>query len=290
MLRQGFTRMIALWATMSLLLASCSIYDEYPHRKQRDILLQVVDESGNVLPDSVAPDEVYAFVNGIYARKYTRETDGKIRLVIDDNDEVTLVAANSCQGNELTRMDPQPGDRISNVWLQFNDRAFGENLSPKALYYGSLSSVNFDTSEEGDVTITLRDVRAKARVYVKGLKARYGEGIYRVKLEGMNSGIAYDGMGCGRLINYEMGGEFNALGDWKTPAADVLPTTGEAVRLKIYKEDGGLLYESNVDEDGNPLAIKSGDDVVFYVSINQEADITIRVMPFENVGNSGFFQ
>ena len=80
MTRQGLTRTLALWAAVLLMLASCTIYDDYPHRSQHDIVLWVTDESGNILPDSEAPvDEVYAFVDGIYVGKYAKEADGTHR-------------------------------------------------------------------------------------------------------------------------------------------------------------------------------------------------------------------
>lgn len=275
---------------MLLMLASCTIYDDYPHRSQHDILLQVTDESGNILPDSEAPvDEVYAFVDGIYVGKYAKEADGKIRIVLHKGEEVTFVAATGSNSQEFTLREPQVGERISNNWLQLQDGALGTLPSPSAIYYGSYTSTS-DDPEESETLITLTDVRAKVHVYVKGLKARYGEGNYRVVLEGMNSGISYSGEGSGRLINYDMGGSFNAKGDWVTPSAIVLPTNGEQVRLKIYKEDGALLFESNQDEDGNPLAVERGSDVVFQVSILQEAKISIKILPFEDADNSGFFQ
>ena len=90
MTRQGLTRTLALWAAVLLMLASCTIYDDYPHRSQHDIVLRVTDESGNILPDSEAPvDEVYAFVDGIYVGKYAKEADGKIRIVLRKGEEVT---------------------------------------------------------------------------------------------------------------------------------------------------------------------------------------------------------
>ena len=87
-----------------------------------------------------------------------------------------------------------------------------------------------------------------------------------------------------------MGGKFNAQGDWINTAKIVLPTTGEAVKVKIYKEDGTLLYTCDHTDDGSPLAVKPGDDVVFYITIWQNADISIKVIPFDDVDNSIFFQ
>ena len=290
MLRQGLTRTLALCMVILCMLSSCSIYDDYGYRRQRDIILQVADESGNILPDSKSPvNEVYAFFNGIYVGKYAKEEDGKIRIVVDEADSVTFVAVTGEHRDEYTLKEPQVGESISNTWLQLIDDEKGNAISPSAIYYGSLSSPFSDKLEEKTV-ITLKDVRAKTRVYLKGLKACFGDGNYRVVLEGMNSGMAYDGNGGGKLVNYEMGGKFNAQGDWITPAKIVLPTTGEAVKVKIYKEDGTLLYTCDHTDDGSPLAVKSGDDVVFYITIWQNADISIKVIPFDDVDNSIFFQ
>lgn len=175
------------------------------------------------------------------------------------------------------------------TWLQLIDAEKGNAISPSAIYYGSLSSPFSDKLEE-ETVITLKDVRAKTSVYLKGLKACYGDGNYRVVLEGMNSGVTYDGNGGGKLVNYELGGKFNAKGDWFTPAMIVLPTTGEAVKVKIYKEDGTLLYTCDHTDDGSPLAVKPGDNVVFYITIWQNADISIKVIPFDDVDNPIFFQ
>ena len=290
MLRQGLTRTLALCAIILCILSSCSIYDDYGYRRQRDIILQVADDSGNILPDSKAPvNEVYAFVNGIYVGKYAKEEDGKIRIVVDEADSVTFVAVTGEHRDEYTIKEPQVGESISNTWLQLIDAEKGNAISPSAIYYGSLSSPFSDKLEE-ETVITLKDVRAKTSVYLKGLKACYGDGNYRVVLEGMNSGVTYDGNGGGKLVNYEMGGKFNAKGDWFTPAMIVLPTTGEAVKVKIYKEDGTLLYTCDHTDDGSPLAVKPGDNVVFYITIWQNADISIKVIPFDDVDNPIFFQ
>ena len=110
MLRQGLTRTLALCAVILCILSSCSIYDDYGYRRQRDIILQVADESGNILPDSKAPvNEVYAFVNGIYVGKYAKEEDGKIRIVVDEADSVTFVAVTGEHRDEYTLKEPQVG-------------------------------------------------------------------------------------------------------------------------------------------------------------------------------------
>lgn len=195
MLRQGLTRTLALCMVILCMLSSCSIYDDYGYRRQRDIILQVADESGNILPDSKAPvNEVYAFVNGIYVGKYAKEEDGKIRIVVDEADSVTFVAVTGEHRDEYTLKEPQVGESISNTWLQLIDDEKGNAISPSAIYYGSLSSPFSDKLEE-ETVITLKDVRAKTRVYLKGLKACFGDGNYRVVLEGMNSGMTYDGRG-----------------------------------------------------------------------------------------------
>ncbi len=107
MLRQGLTRTLALCMVILCMLSSCSIYDDYGYRRQRDIILQVADESGNILPDSKAPvNEVYAFVNGIYVGKYTKEEDGKIRIVVDEADSVTFVAVTGEHRDEYTLKEP----------------------------------------------------------------------------------------------------------------------------------------------------------------------------------------
>lgn len=287
----GIIRTIALW-TVLVLMTSCSIYDGYPHRRQYDVVLQLSDSAGNVIPDSIASvSEIYAFVNGVYQGRYAKESDGKIRVTFNDNDSVTFVAIAGRRLGEYTLNTPQTGEAIENTWLQLKTAGAGVTHQPSAIYYGNISTVG-DISDVADVkrTITLRDIRAKVRVHVRGLLDRFGPGNYRIVIEGLRSGVAYDGTTGGDYVNYEMGGAFNDKGDWITDPAIVLPSKGETVKLRIYKQDGTLLFDRDHDEDGNPLVIKSNEDAVFIVTASSLLNMTLRVVPFEDVINSGFFQ
>lgn len=284
--------------TVFLLLASlgmlgaCSIYDQYPDRMQRSLHVELRDSVGDVMSSDSASDVVYLyyFVNGIYQGRVARDADGHFRLVYSEGDSITYVAV---AGKDTTQYDlnvPQPGDRISNVWLQLHARGSAVSPQPAPIYYGQVTASGLSSDDSEGQTLELHDIRSHVRVWVRGLRRRFGDGKYRIVIEGLHGGLAYDGTTGGEYVNYEMRGGFDAKGDWKTAPVTVLPSTGSAVNLKIYKEDGTLLFDRTEDEEGKPLAIPSGEDVVLIVNASYQADLTIRVVPYEDVMNENVFQ
>lgn len=292
MTSNGIIRTIRLlFAFVTIMMTSCSIYDEYPHRMQYDVVLRVADSTGQVLPDSVASvTTLYAFKNGVYYGKYTTEADGKIHIVFRDDDSITFVAATGGRLGEYDMMEPQVGETINNLFFQLHTDIDSVSSAPSAIYYGSLSTTVKDDNLADERIIYLKDMRAKARVYVRGLRSRHGLGNYRVVLKGLHSGITYKGEPGGTYVSYSLPGKFVTQDDWVTQPAIVLPTGSEPVRLMIYKQDGTLILDSKVDENGKPLFIHSGDDIVFYVVVDYILDTTIRVLPFDEINNSFTFE
>ena len=287
----GIIRTMTLWAVL-LLMASCSIYDEYPNRRQYDVTLQLADSSGNVLPDSVAlVSEIYAFVNGVYQGKFKKEADGKVHVAFNDNDTVTFVAVAGKDTSQYVRNEPKIGTPIQDTWLRLHTNGAGVNHQPTAIYYGSISEVPPVVDTNPQQVITLRDIRSKVGVKIHGLREHFGDGNYRVVIEGLHSGICYDGTGGGDPISYEMSGAFDSSDDWNANPAIVLPAKGDSVRVKIYSQDGALIFDGDKDENGKPLTIKSSDNSVIVITVGSTpAQITVKIVPFEDVINSGFFQ
>lgn len=285
-------RNILLCAVTILVIASCSIYDEYPARRQYDIVLRLADSTGQVIPDSVAPvNTLYAFKDGIYVGKYIKEEDGKIRIAYDNRDSLTFVALSSDAANFFEMTEPKLGESINNVWLQLATERDSLACDLNAIYYGNLSTVVNGTGEtEEERIITLQDIRAKVRVYARCIRPRYGDGNFKVVLQGLHSGITYGGGPGGKVVNYRLPGKFVTKDDWMTSSVTLLPTGEEPCRLLIYKQDGELIIDTTVDEKGNPLIIKPNDDIVFYVIVDYIAGITIKILPFEDIDNSYTFE
>ena len=112
MTSNGIIRTIRLlFAFVTIMMTSCSIYDEYPHRMQYDVVLRVADSTGQVLPDSVASvTTLYAFKNGVYYGKYTTEADSNIHTVNRDDDSDTFVAATRGRPSDYDMIVPQVGE------------------------------------------------------------------------------------------------------------------------------------------------------------------------------------
>ena len=287
----GIIRTMTLWAVL-LLMASCSIYDEYPNRRQYDVTLQLADSSGNVLPDSVAlVSEIYAFVNGVYQGKYKKEADGKVHIAFNANDTVTFVAVAGKDTSQYVRNEPKIGTPIKDTWLRLHNSAAGVNRQPAAIYYGSISEIPPHVDPNPQQVMTLHDIRAKVGVKIHGLREHFGDGNYRVVVEGLHSGINYDGTGGGDSISYDMSGSFDpSIDEWNADPITVLPAKGDKVRVKIYSQDGMLVFDGDKDEYGKPLTINSSDNSVIVISVGSTpAQITVKIVPFEDVNNSGFF-
>lgn len=282
---------IMISAVAMLLLAACSIYDDYPHRRQYDVRLCVTDSTGQVLPDSVASvHTLYTFKNGIFFAQYMAEKDGVVRIAYEDTDSLTFVAMTTNPSNLCDITEPKIGESIHNVWLQMKTQGEGLAADLSEIYYGKLSTVieSWEPQEQ-QKTIMLRDQRAKARVYVRALRSKHGDGNYRVVLKGLRSGITYNGDTGGIPVNYNMEGKFVTYDDWETSAVNLLPTVYEPCRLQLFKQNGEMLIDTDVDENGKPLIIHPQDDIVFYVRVDTPIGITITVMPFEEFQNNYTF-
>lgn len=278
----------ALLFLLELSLYSC-IYDKYPGREQYALTVEYIDTEGNKLPDSVAVlDRVGCFVDGIFKETLVEEEDGKYRYVFLDGDDVAFVAIAGENPDDYTINPPKPGESISNCWLQMKLTPGEETPEPSAVYYGSIHTLLTDNANE-NVVIRMHDVRARVSVVARNFLDKFGYGNYRFTIENCRSGISYDGKGCGSFVNYEMPGSIHSDGDYYTISRTIFPTDDTPLRVKIYKEDGSLLFDRDTDENGNPLIIHSATDEVILIQFYYYTDATIRVVPFEDIINSTLF-
>ncbi|WP_018462738.1 FimB/Mfa2 family fimbrial subunit [Segatella paludivivens] len=292
-MRNGI-KTILIGLLLSMIMASC-IYDEYPDRKQCDLMLNIVDSTGSRsnIPDSVAHKyDVYWFVNGIYKQTISAEDDGLYRLSFDKGDRITFVAIAAKDTAACKVNVPFVGESIKNVWLQLKTSSNNISPQPSAIYYGSIDT----TATASDPTnnryvISMKDVRSKISVRVNGLKERFGAGNYRIVVEGLRSGIAYDGSTSGELINYEFTGHFDSEGNYVTGNATVFASgSDERVRVRVYKQDGEMLFDRDVDEDNKPLIVNKRDDIVFVINASYSTGMTIKIVPWNEIPNPGGFQ
>jgi hypothetical protein len=293
-MRNGI-KIIVIAFLLSTLMVSC-IYDEFPNHRQCDISLRLVNSRGAVLSDSVAHlYNIDWFVNGIYKRTVAAEKDGKYRVTFNSTDRVTLVAVAASDTSECHENTPILDESIKDTWLQLKTGGGNTSPQPHAIYYGDLDVTPDENVSDDDpaksYTILMKDMRAKVRVEIKGLKTRFGDGGYRIVLEGLRSGIAYDGSVTGVLVNYDMKGSFDSQGNYTTLPDEVLPTkSGERVSIKVYKQDGSLLFDRDVDEQGNPLEVKKNDDIVFVINASYLTDLTVTIVPWADIENPTSFQ
>ena len=291
--RRGIFVVFVTWALLSLV--GCSVYDGYEGRTQATFRLNVVDSTGAGVPSSdVTLAPLYCFVNGLYSRTLTPEADGTYRYVFGSEDSVCLVSLAGHDPSEYSLAVPREGESIRNVWLSLNDAASG-NMSPQpsAVYYGSWKGTGADFDKSGGVVpITLHDVRGRVSVLVKGLRDRFGDGQYRVVVEGLHSQLDYDGgSATSATTSFELPGAFRSgTGDWLTKSITVLPTVGSRVSVRVYKQDGTQLFHRNTDEDGNPLVAREGGNDVFVITASMTGTFTVKVLPYDEVFQNSSFQ
>jgi|GEM_PF-2301600 hypothetical protein len=292
--RRGIFVVFVTWALLSLV--GCSVYDGYEGRTQATFRLNVVDSTGAGVPSSeVTLAPLYCFVNGLYSRMLTPEADGTYRYVFNSEDSVCLVSLAGSAPSEYSLAEPREGESIHNVWLNLNGATTGEvSPSPAAIYYGSWTGTGsqFAEIDNAEVPLTLRDLRDKIRVLIRGVHDRFGDGEYRVVIDGLRGGLDYDGMtATAMMASFELPGAFiPGTGDWLTKPVTALPSCGGKVTVRIYKKDGQLIYRRSQDDNGVDLVAKEGGDQVFVITASMTSALTLQVQPFDEVFQNSSFQ
>ena len=283
----GIIRFVLL-CLMPISLYSC-IYDDYAGREQYALTVEYVDSMDNRLPDSVAfLDRIECFADGIYKGALTKDEDGKFRYVANEGENITFVSIAGANPNEYSINLPSPGESIHNCWLQMNLKAEESAPEPSAVYYGSVQSKLQRTRNE-NVIIRMHDVRGRIRIIARNLFSNFGNGNYTTRLDNCLTGIAYDGSSSGETSSYEMPGTKNSNGDYETISRTIFPTGDLPLRVKIFNQDGTLLFERDKDDNGNPIHIHSGEINVIMIKFNNSSDAIIKVVPYEDIENSTIF-
>ena len=292
--RRGFDIVIAVWILH--LCVGCSVFDDNQSLSQASFFLNVVDSMGAGVPSSsVTLAPLYCFVNGLYSRMLTPEADGTYRYVFNSEDSVCLVSLAGRAPSEYSLAEPREGESIHNVWLSLNGATTGEvSPSPAAIYYGSWTGTGsqFAEIDNAEVPLTLRDLRGKIRVLIRGVHDRFGDGEYRVVIDGLRGGLDYDGMtATAMMASFELPGAFiPGTGDWLTKPVTALPSCGSKVTVRIYKKDGQLIYRRSQDDNGVDLVAKEGGDQVFVITASMTGALTLQVQPFDEVFQNSSFQ
>lgn len=291
--RRGFDIVIAVWILH--LCVGCSVFDDNQSLSQASFFLNVVDSTGAGVPSSnVTLAPLYCFVNGFYSRTLTPEADGTYRYVFGSEDSVCLVSLAGRDPSEYSLAVPREGESIHNVWLSLDGAASGEmSSSPSAVYYGLWKGTGAGFAKVGtDVPITLQDKRGKVHVLIKGLRERFGDGTYRVFIDGLRGQLAYDGTTqLSAMSTVELSGDFiPSTGDWLSKPVTTLTTSGNSVNVRLYKQDGTLLFKRNKDDDGQPLRVRENSDDVFCFIASQTGSFIVNVLPFEKVSQEAIFQ
>lgn len=284
-------------ATMFAACSGASIYDDYGGQRQLTLHVNVVDSDGIAVPESKAHHEpVYYFVNGIYSKTLTKTADNNYRIVVEPGKQITLVAMASEDTTQYTLHTPTAGEDIGNLWMQMQTstratRATYIDHEPKPIYYGSWTGSAETVTNNSVVNIPVTNVLGKARVVVRGLRSAYGDGDYRVVIEGCRTGMSFDGSTTkGAFINYEMEGGFDGVSDnWVSSPVKALPTKGSTLHVKVYKQNGENIIDETTDYKGNALAVTSQQDNVFLITVGQNSEISIRVVSFEDLDNNVYF-
>lgn len=281
-------------AVVLLSCSSASIYDSYGDQRQASFRINVVDSDGVTVPESEAHRApVYCFINGIYRETLMPYTDGTYRYTFAASDRVTVVALAGADTTQYTLHAPLTGEAISNLWMQLAPAA-GTTTMPQnfdAIYYGSWSGMGSEVNNSSVINIPVRDTRGKVHVFIRGLQQAYGDGDYRVVVEGARTGLSFDGTTTkSASTNYEMAGGFMPRsGNWLTPEFTMLPTAGSTITVKVYKQDGTKIIDASADSDGKPFEILPRKNQVFYFSLGDHSQINIMVMDYEDIWNNVFF-
>lgn len=272
---------------LELMLDSC-IFDQYPDRKQYTLRVELVDSLGEQLSDSIASlYGVGCFVNGIYRETISKESDGKYRYAFLGEDDVTFVALACENPDEYLMTPPRDGMAIQNRWLQMN-MPVGQNAPDASpVFYGSVNTHISGTQNE-NVCVKMQDVRAQVRIVAYNMLAKFGVDNYRFVLERCSTGLAYDGSSCGEIADYDLAGKLSSDGNYRTESRHLLPSS-EGLRVRIYKGDGKMLFETDKDSQGNTLLLRPGTNNVIMIQFGYTTDATIKVVPFEEVGNETVF-
>lgn len=265
-------------------LVSCSIYDDHEGISQANVTAQLVSNDSVVLPDSLVHGyKLYFFKDGLYADMQPEYKNGRYVIVFPSSSEVSFVALAEADSANFTINQPTVGESIDNTWLTAKSASDDVPPYPQGVYYGRLDIGSTEGDRVQDYAVSMKPYDSQLRVYIKNALDLYGKGDYQCVVQGLRNSITYGGKTTGDYVIYNLTGDMNSSGDWQSTPLHVFPSNeGDVIRVMLYK-DRSLVFESTVDENGQPLSVARGSDLCFYFTVTQIGDITLKVINWAEV-------
>ena len=259
-------------ALMSLLLSSCCCDDK--DSEHFNVCVEIIASDDNPLPDNLIDSKwLYTFVNRRFFNSPVPDVSGEYNISFPSGDIFTFIGGISDE-TAFRFNNPVKGEDIQNWYAEVIDY---DNIPP--FYYGSVT-----TSKGTDhIMVQLYDIRCRSHVLIRNMHSRYGAGDYQVFIGGLRRTITFEGVICGDMVERRLDGVFQENSDhWLSKELISLPTApGEGVNVRIQRGDGETIVYRDVDDDGNKMALHSGDDVVFMITFGEH--VSIRVAPWTEV-------
>ena len=257
---------------VSLLLSSCCCNDD--DCEQFNVCVKVIASDDKPIAESLTDSKwLYAFVDGRYFNSPAPDVNGEYNISFPSGGIFTFVGGIADE-TAFRFNNPVKGEDIQNWYAEVIDY---NNIPP--FYYGSV------TTSKGDdhVMVQMHDIRCRSHVLVRNMHSRYGAGDYQVFIGGLRQTITFEGVVCGDTLERHLDGDFQENSDhWLSKELISLPTApGEGVNVRIQRDDGETIISRDVDDDGNLMALHSGDDVVFVITFGEH--VSIRVAPWTEV-------
>ena len=274
-------------ALLLLLTASC-IDESHTSCVQYAIATQLVDTKGNPMSESVMGKSLaYLFLNDKFDHVVTSESDGRYLISFDGSSKASLVVFGNMNTDSFHIRTPNVGDDISETSVDLipGTRAADlQNIYTAHLYYGRYDYTADSAGSTKVVVLPLLDRQVKLHVVVQELRETYGDGDYKIVLDGLRNAVAFDGTVIGDSVTYHPTASFASNGDWVSETLHTLPTkTGEAVMLLIYKGDSEL-WHSSIDNAGKPITLTGGEDKAVVLNVARR-EFSIVVEPWSDYLN-----
>ena len=269
-----FIPLLVMWLT-----TSC-VDEDNSNCVQYALTTQLVDKSGNVLPDStVGSVKAYLFINNKFDHIVTAESDGKYLISFDGNAKASLVAFGNMNSDSVNIHTPNEGDDIStiSVGLLATRSSASYFSSPTYLFYGKFDYTSVSSGSTTTALLPMYNQHARVHVVAKHLQSQFGNGTYQIVLQGFRDAITFDGTVTGDSVTYSPSGTFDSNDYYTTEAVNTLPTkTDESVTVQVYR-DGTLLWQTSTDSSGNKVTLAAEDDKAFVIDV-QRLDFYLEVM------------
>ena len=267
--------------------ASCSIYDHYSGISQTNVVPRLVNNDSIVLPDSLVNGyKLYFFMDERYAEMQPEYQNGQYVIVFPSDTKVSFVAVALKDSTQYTLNEPKVGESIDNIWLTAHTASENEPPYPQGIYFGRIDVMEAEGDRHLQYTLDIAPYDSQLHIYLSNARNKFGLGEYECVVQGLRNGVSYGGRNAGDYVIYSFTGSFKDNGDWVSTPLHVFPSNpGDVLRVMLYK-DKYLVFETTVDQDGNPLAIPRGSDICFYYNLPIIGEITIQVLPWKQVENN----